>query len=40
MIKSINESTIKDKKVMVDAIIQNFKSMPATAITFSNKKTN
>ena len=32
--------TKKDKKVMVDAMIQNFKSMPATAITFSNKKTN
>ena len=40
MTQSMNKSTIKDKKVMVDAIIQNFKSMPATAITFSNKKTN
>ena len=27
--------TKKDKKVMVDAIIKKFKSMPATAITFS-----
>ena len=27
--------TIKDKKVMVDAIVKKFKSIPATAITFS-----
>ena len=27
--------TIKDKKVMVDAIVEKFKSIPATAITFS-----
>ena len=40
MTKSMTNSTIKDKRVMVAAIIQNFKSMPATAITFSNKKTN
>ena len=40
MNKSMTKSTIKDQKVMVDAIVQNFKSMPATAITFSNIKTN
>ena len=40
MNKSMTNSTIKDKRIMVDAIIQNFKSMPTTSITFSNKKTN
>ena len=29
-----NKSNIKDKKVMVDAIIKTFKSIPATAKTF------
>ena len=30
--------TMKDKKVMVDAIVKTFKSIPATGITFSNIK--
>ena len=30
-----NKSNIKDKKVMVDVIVKTFKSIPATAITFS-----
>ena len=30
-----SKSNIKDKKVMVDAIVKKFKSIPATAITFS-----
>ena len=31
----MSKLTIKDKKVMVDAIVKKFKSIPATAITFS-----
>ena len=34
----MTKSTIKDKKVMVDAIVKIFKSIPATAITYSIKK--
>ena len=30
--------TIKDKKVMVDAIVKKFKSIPPAAITFSTIK--
>ena len=33
-----NKSNIKDKKVMDDAIVKTFKSIPATGITFSNIK--
>jgi len=34
----MTKSTINDKKVMVEAIVKTFKSIPATAITFSNIK--
>ena len=36
----MTKSTIKDRKVMVDAIVKTFKYIPATAITFSNIKKN
>ena len=36
----MTKSTIKDKKVMVDAIVKAFNSIPATGITFSNIKKN
>ena len=36
----MTKSTIKDKKLMVEAIVKTFKSIPATAITFSNIKKN
>ena len=32
--------SIKNKKLLVDAMIKTFKSMSATAITFSNIKKN
>ena len=34
------KSTIKNKKLLVDEMIKTFKSIPATAITFSNIKKN
>ena len=38
--KSMSETNIKDKKLMVDAIVRIFKSIPPSAITFSNIKKN
>ncbi len=32
----MTKSSIKDKKLMVDKIVKIFKSIPASAITFSN----
>lgn len=34
------KSSIKNQKLLVDAMIKTFKSIPATAITFSNIKKN
>ena len=34
------KSTVKNKKLLVDEMIKTFKSIPATAITFSNIKKN
>ena len=34
------KSSIKNKRLLVDEMVKIFKSMPATAITFSNIKKN
>jgi len=39
-LKSYSESGIKNKKFLVDLMVKNFKSLPETAITFSNIKKN
>ena len=36
----MSKLSIKNKKLLVDEMIKNFKSIPATAITFSNIKKN
>ena len=36
----MTKTNIKDKKLMVDAMVKIFKSIPPTAITFSNIKKN
>ncbi len=36
----MTKTSIKDKKLMVDYMVGIFKSIPATAITFSNRKKN
>ena len=38
--QAMAKSSIKNKKLVVDAMIKTFKSIPATAITFSNIKKN
>ena len=37
---SMSKSSIKNKKLLVDEMVKTFKSIPATAITFSNIKKN
>jgi len=34
------KSTTKNKKLLVDAMIKTFESIPATAVTFLNTKKN
>ena len=34
----MTKSRIKNKKLLVDLMVENFKSIPSTAITFSNIK--
>ena len=36
----MTKSTIENKKLLVEAMVKTFKSIPATAITFSNIKKN
>ena len=36
----MSKSGIKDKKLLVDLMVKTFKSLPETAITFSNIKKN
>ena len=36
----MTKSSIKNKKLLVEAMVKTFKSIPATAITFSNIKKN
>ena len=36
----MTKSSIKNKKLMVDEMVKAFKSIPASAITFSNIKKN
>ena len=36
----MTKTNIKDKKLIVDAMVKIFKSIPPTAITFSNIKKN
>ena len=36
----MTKSSIKDKRLMVDAMVKIFKSIPPTAITYSNIKKN